>query len=218
MAIIFTVLPPTGSIFLLASLTTLGPILRDYGTTGYAIYFLYAALLVGLSLLPTYACAILAGWAFGFATGTVLAVLAVCVGSLLAYWIGILIARHQVVNVINDFPKWRAIHQAMLARRTAQTRFVVTLMRIPPTSPFGFTNFLMAATHVPLSDYIIGTFIGMIPRTAATCFVAASVREMSFEKPSWYVVGGSVAMIAMCVILGVMANRALKRLAQSGTT
>src|SRR5262245_24219049 len=110
MALVFLVMPPVGSLFLLASLTTLGPWLRDHAGLGLLIYFLVAAILLGLSLLPTYACSILAGWAFGFAVGAPIAVAAVTVGGVLAYWIGLAIARDRVVSVIRESPKWSAVH------------------------------------------------------------------------------------------------------------
>jgi len=211
MAIVFTVLPPVGSIFLLASLGRLGPWLRAHEAIGILSYFFLAGILVGLSLLPTYACAILAGWAFGFWVGTPLAVLTVTAGSVLAYAIGRMITRDRFEQYVSTKPRWKALHRSLLARDSRQTRFVVMLLRIPPTSPFGLANYVLAAAGVAMSDYILGTFIGVIPRTAATCYVSAAVEQLSFAKPSqsWINLGGIVATIVACVLLGILANRAL---------
>ncbi len=213
MALVFLVMPPLGSLVLLGSLGALGPWLRDHGTLGWLIYTVVAVLLIGLSLLPTYACSILAGWAFGFAIGAPLAIAAVTLGGLLAYAIGIGIARDRVVGVINESPKWRAVHEALLSGRTKQTLLVVILVRIPPFSPYGITNFLFAATRVPIWEYALGTFIGIIPRTVVTTYISAVVQQaLEFdEKPDWFITGSSIALVAVTVVITVMANRALKR-------
>lgn len=46
---------------------------------------------------------------------------------------------------------------------------------------FAFTNFLMAAARVPLRSFIIGTFVGMLPRSSAVVFVGAGLSELSFD-------------------------------------
>ena len=58
---------------MLAFLTALGPWLRGLGDAGMLLYVLIAGVLMGISFVPTYSCAILAGWAFGFSAGWPLA-------------------------------------------------------------------------------------------------------------------------------------------------
>src|SRR3954464_2154069 len=72
-AIVLSFWPPLGGFVLLASLTRLRPGRRGQGTTGIVIYFVVTGLLMGISFVPTSSCAILAGWAFGFAIGWPLA-------------------------------------------------------------------------------------------------------------------------------------------------
>jgi uncharacterized membrane protein YdjX (TVP38/TMEM64 family) len=213
MAIVFTVLPPVGSLFLLASLGRLGPWIRAHEALGALIYFGGGALLIGLSLLPTYACAILAGWAFGFWIGTPLAVVTVTVGAILAYALGRMITRDRFEQFVRAKPRWNALHRSLLSRDSPRTRYVVALLRIPPTSPFGLANYVLAAAGVALSDYVLGTFIGVIPRTAATCYAAAALQKLTFEKPaqSWIAIGGIAATLVACLLLGFLANRALRR-------
>src|SRR3954468_5517163 len=95
-AIALSFWPPLGGFVLLAFLTRLGPWLRDHGTEGMWIYVVIAATLLGISFVPTYACAILAGWAFGFFAGWVLALLAILAGAVIAYVIGRWIAQDRV--------------------------------------------------------------------------------------------------------------------------
>ncbi|MEO6995624.1 MAG: VTT domain-containing protein [Lacunisphaera sp.] len=213
-AIVLSFWPPLGGFVLLAFLTALGPWLRTQGGAGLVIYFLVAGFLLGVSFVPTYSCAILAGWAFGFSAGFPLAVITITASSLMAYAIGRWIARDRVLEVIRGKPKWNVIHQALLGGDKLKTIFVVTLLRIPPTSPFAFANFVLAAARVPLGAYTTGTFIGIIPRTALATFAAAKLEQLRFKDVSqtWMVIAGILATIVVCVILGVLANRALRQI------
>ena len=179
-----------------------------------AIYFLVAGILLGVSFVPTYSCAILAGWAFGFSAGFPLAAVTITASSLMAYAIGRWIARDRVIEVMRTKPKWNAIHRALLGGETLKTTMIVTLLRIPPASPFAFANFVLAAARVPIGAYTIGTFIGIVPRTALAAFAAAKLEQLRFKDVSetWMVVAGIVATIVVCVILGMLANRALRQI------
>ena len=179
-----------------------------------AIYFLFTGLLMGISFVPTYSCAILAGWAFGFAVGWPLAMVTITAASLLAYAIGRGIARDRVLEVIHEKPQWSAIHRSLLGKKFGRTTAVVTLLRVPPTSPFALANFVLAAARVRLPEYTIGTFFGVGPRTALATYAAARLEQLRFNNVSetWSVVAGIVATVVVCVVLGVMANRALREI------
>ncbi|MEO6005840.1 MAG: VTT domain-containing protein [Opitutus sp.] len=216
-AIVLSFWPPLGGFVLLAFLTALGPWLRAQGTTGMLVYVVVAGLLMGVSFLPTYSCAILAGWAFGFAAGWPLAMITITLSSLIAYAIGRWISRDRVVEVIRERPRWDAIHRTLLARDSVRTILVVTLLRIPPAAPFALANFVLAAARVPLVAYTVGTFLGVAPRTALATFAAAKLEQLRFENVSdrWMVVAGIVATVIACVLLGVLANRALRQLTEN---
>lgn len=212
-AIVLSFWPPLGGFLLLALLTQLGPWLRAHGNEGLIIYFLLTGFFMGISFLPTYSCAILAGWAFGFAVGWPLAVGTITVASLVAYAIARWIARDRVLEVIRERPKWNAIYRALLEKESGRTLLVVTLLRIPPTSPFALANFALAAARVPLLDYTLGTLIGIAPRTALATFTAAGLEQLQFKQSSqtWTIVAGITATLIVCVVLGLLANRALQQ-------
>lgn len=213
-AVILSFSPPIFSILLLTRLTEVGPWLQGRGLDGWVIYFVAAGLLMGVSLLPTYACAILAGWAFGFSTGFPLALVTITVAAVIAYAIGRWIARDRVLEVIRERPRWRAVHESLLGSDRSRTRFVVTLLRIPPSSPFALANFCLAAARVSILDYTLGTLIGVAPRTAVAALAAAGLKELTFKNvgnAGGVIVAGFVATLAVCVVLGIMANRALQR-------
>ncbi|MSU50472.1 MAG: TVP38/TMEM64 family protein [Opitutus sp.] len=216
-AIVLSFWPPLGGFVLLASLTSLGPWLRAHGSEGMVIYGLVAGLLMGLSFLPTYSCAILAGWAFGFRAGWPLAMVTITAAAVIAYAIGRWISKDRVLQIIQERPRWNAIHRALLGKKTVRTIFVVTLLRVPPTSPFALANFALAAGRVPLFSYTIGTLIGVGPRTAVATFTAAGLEQLQFKPQSetWVVVAGIVATLVVCVILGALANRAIRQISEA---
>ena len=128
-----------------------------------------------------------------------------------------LIARDRVLTVIAERPRWHAVHRALLGSESGRTLLVVTLLRIPPASPFALTNFVLAAGRVPLWDYTLGTLIGIAPRTAAAAFAAAGLEQLRFKNVSenWMVVAGIIVTIVVCVVLGVLSNRALRSMCSS---
>lgn len=211
-AVVLSFFPPLGGFVLLATMTKFGPWLRSHGTEGLLIYFLFTGFLMGVSFVPTYSCAILAGWAFGFAVGTPLAIATISVASLIAYAIARWIARDRVIEVIRERPQWNAVYEAMLGSDSAKTLLVVTLLRIPPFSPFAIANFALAAARVRLFPYTVGTVIGIAPRTALGAFAAAQLEQLRFKDVGdrWMAIAGIVATLIVCVVLGMMANRALK--------
>jgi uncharacterized membrane protein YdjX (TVP38/TMEM64 family) len=93
-------------------------------------------------------------------------------------------------------------------------------MRIPPAAPFALANFVLAAARVPLFAYTVGSFLGVIPRTAMATFAAAKLEQLRFKNVSdnWMVVAGIVATVLVCIILGVLANRALRQLTGEPTS
>ena len=179
-----------------------------------AVYFLLCGILIGISFVPTYACAILAGWAFGFVIGWPLAMVTISVASLLAYVIGRWVARDRVHEVIQGNAKANAIYRSLLGTRSGRTMLVVALLRVPPASPFALANFVLAAARVPIFEYAIGTLIGIVPRTAMATFAAAGLEQLQFKNVSatWMVVAGIVATIVVCVVLGVLSKRALRQM------
>jgi uncharacterized membrane protein YdjX (TVP38/TMEM64 family) len=213
-AIVLSFWPPLGGFVLLATLTTLGPWLRAHGAEGVLTYFLVIGFLLGVSFVPTYSAAILAGWAFGFSIGFPLAMVTITLSSLMAYAIGRWIARDRVLEVIRERPQWNAIYRSLLNEKPARTTMVITLLRIPPTSPFAIANFALAAARVRLPEYTLGTFIGVAPRTALATFAAAGLAQLRFKDvaSSWMVIAGIVATLVACVALGMLANRALRQM------
>ena len=146
--------------------------------------------------------------------GAMIAILTITASSLLAYAVGRWIARDRVLEIIRERPKWHAIYQALVGKHFARTLLVVTLMRVPPLSPFALANFALAAARVPLGTYTLGTFLGILPRTIVTTFAAAQVEQLDLNNlgQSWVKMVGIALTIAACIGLGILANRVLREM------
>lgn len=212
----------------IALLTFLGPISdwllahREAGLFAYTILFAVSA---GFGLLPTYAQSILGGWVFGFWLGWGAAMVGFTAAAIIGYFVARMASHNRVENLVETHAKARVIREALIGHGFARTLAIVTLIRVPPNSPFALTNLLLATTGVRLLPYALGTAIGMAPRTALAAWLAASwqsegardiqelVREGYKGLGVWYFIGGLIVMFLVLGVIGAIANRALERVA-----
>lgn len=213
LAVIAASLPAIGGFVLLGTLTWLAPWLRSHGELGIVLYVLGFAVLAGLALLPTYAQAVLAGWAFGRAAGTAAALCGICGAASIGYLIARRASGDRVVRLIEEQPKWQAVYDALIGSGPGKALLIVTLLRVPPNSPFAITNLVMAACRVRPLTYLVGTLLGIAPRTAVAVFIGAAASGLDFSQPkqTWFFVGGIVVTLIVVGIIGLMANRAVAK-------
>lgn len=213
MAVVASTLPPLGGFVLVGTVTKVAPWLREHGALGPVLYAGAFVVLAGLAVIPTYATSVVGGWAFGFRVGFVAAMAGFVGAALLAYVVGRKGAGDRVIRMIEEKPKWRAVHQSLLGSGFGKSLLVVTLLRLPPTSPFAVLNLLLAATRVNLTAYVLGTLIGMSPRTAVVVYAAAGFSQLDFEQQAgqaWMFVAGIVVTVVVIFILGSLAHRAVE--------
>ena len=207
-------LPPLGSLVLIGTMNHSAPWLQAQGLWGVLLFVAGFTVFGGLALLPTYGPSVLGGWAFGIALGLV-ATLAGFVG---AAALGFAIARglsgDRLIRVLEEYPRGRALHRALLTGSFGRTLLVVALLRVPH-GPFAMTNLLLAATGTGWAPYLLGSVIGLAPRVTAAVIVGASLSTLDLRHldrgGTAYV---SIALsIAAVGTLGWLANRALKQVA-----
>ncbi len=215
LAIGAAVLPPLGSIILFANIGVIGEWLRSHDGKGVAMYIVGFAFFAGVALLPTYASAILGGWAFGFAVGLPAALAGFLGGSLIGYAVARPTSAERVNKLIEEKPQWKAVRDALVGGSPGKTLLIVTLLRLPPNSPFALTNLVLASVRVPLWTYLLGTLVGMAPRTALVLFVASKVQdkmadEAASNRPWWIIAVGIVMSIIVLGVIGMISKKALR--------
>ncbi len=225
LGLLWLILPMTGGFLLLHQL---GPVsdwlLRDR-STGLAVYIGIFIISAGFGLLPTYAQAILGGWVFGMSHGFLGALAGFAGASLIGYALAKTVSKDRVRTLIAENPKAKAIRDALIGKGFWQALGTVTLLRIPPNSPFAVTNLAMASVGVSLVPYIIGTIVGMAPRTAIAVFIAAQTAQqtgakdiqaaLEHGKSGAILIGGFVVLVVVLGILGYVSNKVIARLPQT---
>lgn len=213
------VCPPIGGTLILVYMDTIARWFDAHPAAGPWIYAAAFALFAGLALLPTYAQSILGGWAFGVAGGFPAALCGFVGGSLIGYAVARPTASARVTKLIHEHPRWQAVRDALVGGSFWKTLGIVTLMRLPPNSPFALTNLVLASVRVPLPTYVIATAVGMAPRTLAAVWLGAALHEkfssiregLEAEKPWWWLAVGIGLTLIVLGILGYIANKALER-------
>ena len=211
-------LPALFSIGLFAYLGPVSDWLRSHGSAGLAVAALGFALTAGLGLMPTYAQAVLMGWVFGTAAGLGVSVAGYVGGAVLGWGVCRAVARDEVRALIDGEPRWRVVRSALVDASRARTVALVALLRFPPTSPFAFTNMLLAATGVGFVPMIAGSLIGMLPRTAVAAWFGAQgaatgaqdLKDLMQKQGVPAVVVGIVLIVAVLAVMQHVGKRALR--------
>jgi uncharacterized membrane protein YdjX (TVP38/TMEM64 family) len=131
--------------------------------------------------------------------------------------VGYVVARRlsgdRAERLLAQHRKWDAVYAALMRSGFWRALAIVTLLRLPPNSPFAASNLTMAALRVPLIPYLLGTAIGLAPRTSAVVYAGAGLSSLDFadrQQTGWFFGGLALTFLALGGI-GWMANRALRR-------
>ena len=219
LGVLWSSLPAIAGIYILVDLEDIAGFLRQDPTHGFWAYVAVFAITAGLGLLPTYSQAFLGGWVFGTQWGLVGAVMGFTGGAAIGYLLARVVTGDSVDRWIDRHPRGRVIRDSLARGSKLRTFLIVTLLRLP-NSPFAMTNYALSATRVPFWIVMLATPIGMTPRTAIVCFLAASavsdgaenIKQAIKENPPWAVFVAIVSTVAAIAIMGHLANRALSTL------
>ncbi len=166
-------------------------------------------------LLPGSVLTLGAGFAYGPIWGTLLvspvSVLAATVSFLLARFV----ARAWVSRKVARDPRFTAIDAAV-----GESGFrIVALLRLSPVLPFNLMNYALGLTRVRLRDYVLGSWLGMLPGTVMYVYLGSlitSATELaSGARPDagpWGRVlyfGGLAATLLVTILITRVARRAL---------
>ena len=183
------------------------------GSIGYfafiIVYSLAAVLLVSGAILTLGAGAI-----FDVIKGSILVSIASTLGATFAFLIGRYLARGWVSKQIEKYPKFQAVDDAV-AREGWK---IVGLTRLSPVFPFVILNYAFGITQVSLKDYILASWIGMMPGTIMYVYIGSligniatlgvGVREKTPLEWGLYIVG-LIATVFVTIYITKIAKKAL---------
>lgn len=183
---------------------------QSVGPIGYVVYILvYMAFCVfGIPASPL---TIGAGAIFGFVNGTIVVVIGATLGATLSFLLARTVMRKKIEAMTAKNAKFRALDKAI----TREGGRIVFLVRLSPVFPFAYINFAFGLTGVRTLSYIVATFLGIIPVTAAFVYISATAAQaastdMSSTRLAINIIGGVLAVIVTVFVTRV-ATRAIKR-------
>jgi uncharacterized membrane protein YdjX (TVP38/TMEM64 family) len=176
-----------------------------------AIYVIACVLFIPGSILT-----IGAGVIFGVLWGSIYVSVASTAGATAAFVVGRYFAREAVARRIEGNPRFRSIDDAV-AREGWK---VVLLTRLSPVFPFNLLNYAYGLTRVTLPEYVLASWVGMMPATVMFVYIgalsgdlarAASASDGASVHLRWALnLVGFAATVAIAVYATRIGTRALK--------
>ncbi|MBI2944891.1 MAG: TVP38/TMEM64 family protein [Candidatus Wallbacteria bacterium] len=147
---------------------------RQHGVEGAIVYeIVYVA--ATITMLPGSVLTLGAGFAYGPIGGSLLVSPASVLGATAAFLLGRSIARPWVESRLRRQPRFEAIDRAV-----ERDGFrVVLLLRLSPVIPFNLLNYALGLTRVGFRDYVLGSFLGMLPGTVMYVYLGSVVTSAS---------------------------------------
>lgn len=172
-----------------------------------ALYILATVLFIPGSVLT-----LGAGALFGVIAGSVYVSIGSTLGATAAFLLGRHIARDAIARKLAGNTRFNAIDKAVAAEGWK----IVGLTRLSPAFPFTLLNYGFGLTQVSLRDYVVASWIGMMPGTVLYVYLGslatAATTERTRTPAEWVLYSvGLAATIAVTIRVTRIAKRALAK-------
>ncbi len=194
---------------------------REIGPWGYLV-------LIGLYIVATvlFVPGMFLTLAGGFLFGVVGGSIAISIGSTLgagaAFLVGRFVARENVERLVRGNARFAAVDHAV----GVQGFKIVFLIRLSPIFPFNVLNYAFGLTRVRFWQYLIGSWLGMLPATVMYVYLGSTAGDLAKIFSGGIESGGSgdsggagplamkliglAATVAVTVYVTRIARRALR--------
>ncbi len=181
--------------------------IRGRGVTGELLFLAIGAFFTGVGL-PRQIVSFLGGYAFGFVTGTLVALGATTLGCIGAFYYARFLGRAVVAH---RFPgRIRRADEFLKDNPVATT----LLIRLLPVGSNVATNLIAGVSSVPAAPFFVGSALGFVPQTAIFALVGSGIDV----APEFRITLG-VALFLVSGIIGFYLyrrNKAARALAENG--
>jgi uncharacterized membrane protein YdjX (TVP38/TMEM64 family) len=164
------------------------------------LVFILLQVAASLVFIPRTFLGIAAGLMFGFLWGSVLAIMGALAGAAAGFalwrWIG-----EGQVNL--EKTPWLG---PLLEKAERDGWRMVAIVRLIPALPHSVANTALALTRIGWADYLIGSFLGMLPMTLVQVDVGAAGGQMLAGRGGWM-----VSLVLLALLFGT--SLFLRRLA-----
>lgn len=155
------------------------------------------------------------GFLLGAAWGLVVVSIGSTLGATAAFLVGRRLGRDWVRERIGGHDRLRGVDRAI-----AHEGFkVVLLLRLSPLIPYNALNYALSLTGVGLREYVIGSWLGMLPGTVLYVALGAGARSLAAamtgagERPAAWLALGAAGLVATGVAVWLVARAARRALA-----
>lgn len=148
----------------------------------------WGPLVLAIAYIPLTVCAVPAsvltlggGYLFGLPVGFFADSIGATLGATAAFLLGRTIGRSYVISKLKNYPKFHAV--AIAIQRSGFK--IVLLLRLVPLLPFNMMNYLLSVTPVRLGEYMLASWVGMMPITFALVYVGTTLKDLSDVTHGW---------------------------------
>lgn len=185
------------------------------GSSGWAgaLAFVAVDVVFCVLFLPGTVLALGAGAAFGLGKGFLLVSVGDAMGATLAFFLGRTLARPWAERKFMADPRFLAVDEAV----GREGWKIVALTRLSPFFPFSVLNYVFGLSSIPLKDYVLATWIGMVPSVFAHVYFGMVLGEVSQGHGhwDWAVNGGLLAFtLGVAYFIARVAKKALLKAVQ----
>ena len=180
----------------LGMLMKMGFLLKSLPYASLAVIGCY--ILGGLLAMPVTVLIAASGMVFGAWQGGIYAVVGTMLSALVTYALGRMLGRETVRALAG-----RRIN-ALSERIAARGVLSMVILRALPIAPFTVVNIMAGASRIRLRDYLLGTFLGMLPGIVLTVAFANQLARM-LQQPDLesvlIVIGAGLLMVGIALLI-----------------
>jgi len=190
---------------------------EGHGTTGVIVFMvIYVAACV--FFVPASLLTLGAGAVYGVIRGSIYVSIASTVGATCAFLVGRYLAREAIRRRIAGNAKFMAIDEAV----GHEGWKIVGLTRLSPVFPFTLLNYAYGLTRVGLRDYVVASWIGMMPGTVMYIYIGALAGDIAMlggertrSAQEWvlYVIGLLATVVATVYVTKVARQAMAEKVA-----
>ncbi len=190
--------------------------IKDLGPAGMGVFALLY-IVACVFFIPGSLLTLGAGAIYGVVTGSILVSVSSTLGATAAFLVGRYFARNWIAHKIEGNARFSAIDQAVADEGWK----IVGLTRLSPIFSFNLLNYAYGLTRVSLKEYILASWIGMMPGTVMYVYIGSLAGDLTSlgantaEAPSgaqWTI--NMVAFIATVLVTVYVTKIAKKALAE----
>jgi uncharacterized membrane protein YdjX (TVP38/TMEM64 family) len=160
------------------------------------MFYLILYSIAPVFFVPGWIITIAGGLAFGAVWGTALTVVGATIGATLAFYVARYLGRDFVARLLKG--KFKALDD-QAGRHGFQ---VIFFLRLIPLVPFNVLDYVAGISKIGARDYILGTFLGIIPGTFAYVYLGSSLTHID----SWQF-ASAVGLLILLAIVPLLYKR-----------